>query len=290
MEKAGTFLSTDGMVPLDDSGRSFHLPVNPKGTLVGYARVSTDMQAEEGISMKVQDTQIRDYAHTKGREIKTICYDFALSAKDDNRPGLTFARQALAKGDVFLVTNLSRLSRNTKDAITIKEELQDRRVSLVILDLNIDTTDAIGSAMFEIYSTMVSLERKQIGNKVSSAMKTHAASGHMNPRPPYGYRWVAKREALEPVEEEQAVIQFIRDLKTREPEMSCRAIARALNEHPEFPRRGLKEWSVVPVQNIMERHEIPFDSHRKKKGGTLWRPPARPDGDIERSLESTLDD
>jgi site-specific DNA recombinase len=270
-----TTLSTDGMISLDDSGRSFHLPVNPKGTLVGYARVSTDMQAQEGISMPVQDKQIRDYAQTKGREIKTICYDFARSGKDDNRPGLTFARQILAKGDVFLVTNLSRLSRNTKDAITIKEELQDRRVSLVILDLNIDTTDAIGSAMFEIYSTMVSLERKQIGNKVSSAMKTHAASGNMNPRPPYGYRWVAKKQALEPVEEEQEVIRFIRELKEKDPEMSCRAVARALNEHPEFPRRGLKEWSVVPVQNIMERHGIPYDRRvERKREGTTWRPKA----------------
>ena len=273
MEKVATSLSTEGMIALDDTGRSFHLPINPKGTLVGYARVSTDMQAEEGISMTVQDKQIRDYAQTKGRELKTICYDFALSGKDDNRPGLTFARQVLSRGDVFLVTNLSRLSRNTKDAITIKEELQDRRVSLVILDLNIDTTDAIGSAMFEIYSTMVSLERKQIGNKVSSAMKTHAASGNMNPRPPYGYRWVAKKQALEPVDEEQAVIGFIRELKEREPEMSCRAVARALNEHPEFPRRGLKEWSVVPVQHIMERHGIQYERRvERKKEGPPWRP------------------
>jgi site-specific DNA recombinase len=268
-------LTTEGMVPLDDTKQSYHLPINPKGTLVGYARVSTDIQAEEGISMKVQDTQIREYAASKGREIKTICYDFARSGKDDHRPGLTYARQVLSRGDVFLVTNLSRLSRNTKDAITIKEELQDRRVSLVILDLNIDTTDAIGSAMFEIYSTMVSLERKQIGNKVSSAMKTHAASGNMNPRPPYGYRWVAKKQALEVVEEEQAVIGFIRELKEREPEMSCRAVARALNEHPEFPRRGLKEWSVVPVQHIMERHGIPYNRRVERvKEGTTWRPRA----------------
>ena len=270
---------TKSMIPLDDTEQSYHLPLNPKGTLVGYARVSTDIQAEEGISMQVQNTQIREYALAKGRELKTICYDFARSGKDDQRPGLAYARQVLAKGDVFLVTNLSRLSRNTKDAITIKEELQDRRVSLVILDLNIDTTDAIGSAMFEIYSTMVSLERKQIGNKVSSAMKTHAASGNMNPRPQYGYKWVAKKQALEPVDEEQAVIGFIRELKKREPEMSCRAVARTLNEHPEFPRRGLKEWSVVPVQNIMERHGIEYEKRvERKKEGTTWRPKAEGEG------------
>ena len=270
---------TKSMIPLDDTEQSYHLPLNPKGTLVGYARVSTDIQAEEGISMQVQNTQIREYALAKGRELKTICYDFARSGKDDQRPGLAYARQVLSRGDVFLVTNLSRLSRNTKDAITIKEELQDRRVSLVILDLNIDTTDAIGSAMFEIYSTMVSLERKQIGNKVSSAMKTHAASGNMNPRPPYGYKWVAKKQALEPVDEEQAVIGFIRELKEREPEMSCRAVARALNEHPEFPRRGLKEWSVVPVQNIMERHGIEYEKRvERKKEGTTWRPKAEGEG------------
>jgi hypothetical protein len=46
-----------------------------------------------------------------------------------------------------------------------------------------------------------------------------------------------------------------------------------LNEHPEFPRRGLKEWSVVPVQNIMERHGNPYDRRvERAKEGTTWKP------------------
>jgi site-specific DNA recombinase len=173
------------------------------------------------------------------------------------------------------VANISRFSRNTKDAVTIKEEFEDKRVAMAILDMNIDTSTSIGTAMFEVYIAMVSLERRQIADKISKSMKSHAETGKMNPRPPYGYRWVAKKQALEPVPEEQAVIQFIRDLKEKEPEMSCRAVARALNDHPEFPRRGLKEWSVVPVQNIMERHGIPYERRvEKKKEGTTWRPSA----------------
>lgn len=265
-------ISTEGMISLDESLRSYYLPINATGTLVGYARISTEMQINNSHSMDAQDRQIRDYAASKGRTIKTICYDFAQSGKDDNRPGLTFARQVLRRGDVFLVTNLSRLSRNTKDAITIKEDFQERKVALVILDLNIDTTDAIGTAMFEIYSTMVSLERKQIANKVSSAMKTHAASGNMNPCPPYGYKWVGKKEPLVPVPEEQACIAFIRQLKQDDPDMSCLAITRILDSHPEFPRRGRTSWTVTHLQNIMERHDIPFKTKRKKGEGTFWKP------------------
>ena len=234
-------ISTEGMISLDESLRSYYLPINATGTLVGYARISTEMQINNSHSMDAQDRQIRDYAASKGRTIKTICYDFAQSGKDDNRPGLTFARQVLRRGDVFL-------------------------------DLNIDTTDAIGTAMFEIYSTMVSLERKQIANKVSSAMKTHAASGNMNPCPPYGYKWVGKKEPLVPVPEEQACIAFIRQLKQDDPDMSCLAITRILDSHPEFPRRGRTSWTVTHLQNIMERHDIPFKTKRKKGEGTFWKP------------------
>ena len=55
---------------------------------VGYVRVSTDEQAERGISLEAQAEKIRAMALVQGAELSEIIVESGESAKGLNRPGM----------------------------------------------------------------------------------------------------------------------------------------------------------------------------------------------------------
>jgi DNA invertase Pin-like site-specific DNA recombinase len=86
--------------------------------VIGYVRVSTREQEQNGISLDAQSALLREYAHQQSMELVGICED-AQSAYDQHsskRPGL---REALSRsafeGLPILVVSIDRLSRSIKD-------------------------------------------------------------------------------------------------------------------------------------------------------------------------------
>ena len=55
---------------------------------VGYARVSTDKQSDQGISLEAQTEKIRAMAMVQGAELVHVIRDGGESAKTLHRPGL----------------------------------------------------------------------------------------------------------------------------------------------------------------------------------------------------------
>ncbi len=55
---------------------------------IGYARVSTDEQAREGVSLEVQVARIRAYAQAKELELADVLTDEGISGKTLERPAL----------------------------------------------------------------------------------------------------------------------------------------------------------------------------------------------------------
>jgi site-specific DNA recombinase len=90
---------------------------------VGYVLVSTDRQADRGVSLEAQAAQIRAMATVRGCEIDEMIVDAGESAKDLNRPG---AQRLLAlvdggKVDAVIVAKLDRLTRSVKDLCGLLE-------------------------------------------------------------------------------------------------------------------------------------------------------------------------
>src|ERR671923_2832950 len=58
--------------------------------LVGYLRVSTDRQAEEGLGLEVQEQAIRQWAQAHGHELVALTRDEGISGSNglDTRVGL----------------------------------------------------------------------------------------------------------------------------------------------------------------------------------------------------------
>jgi hypothetical protein len=83
---------------------------------IGYARVSTEEQSQQGVSLSNQVQKIQAYCMAKDWEMIAVIRDEGYSGKDLNRPGV----QEIIKGcrkrafDVVVTMKLDRLTRSVK--------------------------------------------------------------------------------------------------------------------------------------------------------------------------------
>lgn len=84
---------------------------------IAYVRVSTDKQAEKGVSLEAQRAKLAAYADLYDLDVVEVVVDAGVSAKTLQRPGLTRALDMLRKGaaDALLVVKLDRLTRSVRD-------------------------------------------------------------------------------------------------------------------------------------------------------------------------------
>src|ERR1035438_8181778 len=84
---------------------------------IGYVRVSTGQQAEEGVSLAAQAEKVRAMAIVQGAELVEVIVDGGESAKSMKRPGLKRVLDMVDAGKVqaVIVGKLDRLTRSVKD-------------------------------------------------------------------------------------------------------------------------------------------------------------------------------
>src|SRR6202051_1949865 len=113
-------------------------------TTVGYVRVSTDKQAERGISLEAQAEKIRAMALVQGAELGEIIIESGESAKSLNRPGMTKLLAQVDAGQVraVIVAKLDRLTRSVKDLCELLELFERRGVALISVAESLDTGSA----------------------------------------------------------------------------------------------------------------------------------------------------
>src|SRR6266850_5433590 len=89
----------------------------PETRTVVYVRVSTDKQAEKGVSLDAQQAKAKAYAELYDLDIVDVVIDAGLSAKTLARPGLERALGMLkaGKAEALLVVKLDRLTRSVAD-------------------------------------------------------------------------------------------------------------------------------------------------------------------------------
>lgn len=181
-------------------------------------------------TLETQLSRCLAYCEASDYELVARHHDEMLSgARSDNRPGLEAAIVAAVQHKAVLVVySLSRLARNTKDAIEIADRLAAGGAHLAMLDMQIDTASPIGRCFFTILAALDQLERERTAERTSDAMLRLQASGHrMSKEPPYGWAISpTSPDRLTRIPAEQAVIAWIVQLRT--DGLGLRAIARKL--------------------------------------------------------------
>ena len=227
---------------------------------IGYIRVSTAGQAEEGVSLDAQEAKIKAWAEANGAAAVRIFRDEAISGKRaDNRPGLQAALEAVSAGDALVSYSLSRLSRSTRDTLDIAEELQQRGADLVSLTEKIDTTSAAGKMIFRLLAVLAEFERDQISDRTKSALQYKRANGEKTGGDiPFGYK--ARAGRLYPNPKEQRAVREI--LARRGRGQSLRTICRGLEEGGHKRKNGGRTWDPRIVADILKREASPEGSHK----------------------------
>lgn len=217
---------------------------------IGYVRVSTDGQAQDGVSLDAQEAKLRAWAELNGAESVSIFVDAISGKRADNRPGLQEALNAVGKGDALIVYSLSRLARSTKDTIAIAEALDKKGADLVSMAEKIDTTTAAGKMVFRMLAVLSEFERDQISERTRLALDHKRACGEKTGGDvPYGYR--LEDGHLVPDAGEQKAIALIRRLHAAGN--SLRQIARELEARGYRTKTGRTHWHPQSVKQIIER-------------------------------------
>jgi len=212
---------------------------------VGYCRVSTTTQAEEGVSLDAQRERIAAWCQAHGHELAAVHTDAGLSGKRaDNRPALQAAlTDACRQKAALVVYSLSRLARSVPDAYTIAGRLDKAGASLVLLTESVDTTTAAGRMFFGMLAVLAAFERDLTAERTASALAHKRDEGQrISGLAPFGYRFDGGTVIAD--EGERVVLDRIHKLRKRG--LSLRAIAAALNSEG-VPARGRK-WHLRSVQ------------------------------------------
>jgi site-specific DNA recombinase len=219
-----------------------------------YTRYSPRPDDVEVNSIGVQTAKLEAWCKAKGHEIIARYDDQALSGGTMERPGLKLALDHVTeyKG-VLCCASLSRLARNTRDALAIADRLAKAGAGLVLLDLDLDTTSPMGRCVFTILSAVAELERNQIRQRTSETMHKLRRDGRrMSGRPPYGWRVDPENpRRLLPAEEEREVLGWLLKTRTEQPDLTWGQLCELVNEAGVMFRG--EPWQRTTLRRIVER-------------------------------------
>ncbi|MBP6260879.1 MAG: recombinase family protein [Chromatiaceae bacterium] len=206
---------------------------------IAYIRVSTDKQADAGVSLEAQQAKAEAYASLYDLELVAVIVDAGESAKTLDRPGLTRALAMLAKGeaDALLVAKLDRLTRSVVDlGSLIDRYFAPGKAALLSVSENIDTRSAAGRLVLNILASVSQWEREAIGERTRDAMRHMKALGeYTGGNAPYGFTLEAGALVADPFE--QDVIAQAREL--RASGLALAKVAHALDSRGIQARSGL---------------------------------------------------
>jgi len=218
---------------------------------IGYVRVSTEDQANGGVSLDAQRAKVEAWADLNGYELVDIHTDAGISGKRaDNRPGLQDALKDIGKGEALVVYSLSRLARSTRDTLDIADQLDKRGADLVSISEKIDTTTAAGKMVFRMLAVLNEFERDQVSERTRTALQYKRSRGEKTGGDvPYGYDLVDGR--LVKNRREQKAIRLIGELRAKG--YSLRAIGKELEAKGYRTKRGKATWNPKTVSTILKR-------------------------------------
>lgn len=217
--------------------------------VVGYIRVSTDKQADSGISLDAQKTKIRQYAELYDLDLVAIIEDAGVSAKSLDRAGLRSALSMLEKGqaDALLVVKLDRLTRSVRDLGELVERYFASRFSLLSLSDSIDTRTAAGRLVLNVLTSVAQWEREATGERTRDAMAHKKAKGEFTGgQAPYGFS--NENGVLVQNEAEQGVLAVVAELKAAG--LSLRGIVAELDRAGIVSRSG-KAFGVTQIARMV---------------------------------------
>jgi DNA invertase Pin-like site-specific DNA recombinase len=145
------------------------------GTLIGYARCSTDEQ-----DLTVQ----RQRPAELGVDADPIYLDHGLTGTKRARPGLDQALAAVRSGDTLVVPKMDRLARSVPDARAKGESLAERGIALSLRGQVCNPADPMGKMFFNILATFAEFEVDLLRMRTREGTAVARAKGKLHGKQP----------------------------------------------------------------------------------------------------------
>lgn len=232
--------------------------LNTPTRVVGYIRVSTEGQADGGVSLDAQRAKLTAYCAALDLVLVAVEADAGLSAKSLERPALQRALGMLRDGqaDALLVVKLDRLTRSVRDLGTLVEDyFAAGRWSLLSVADSIDTRSAAGRLVLNVLASVAQWEREATAERTRDALAHLRAEGVQLGGAALGWQHTeavdaAGRRVVAVVEDEAATVARILALKAEG--RSVRAIAEDLAAEGRRTKAGGR-WHPTTVQRVIAR-------------------------------------
>lgn len=146
--------------------------------IYGYARCSTD-NTKQDITRQTRELK------SLGVDEANIYFEYASGTKVD-REQLKRLMDRVDEGDTIVATEVSRITRSTKQLCEVIEFSKERKVKLNLGNFVVDCTkqlDPMTEGMLKMMGVFSELERNMISERVKSGMKNAIAKGKVVGRP-----------------------------------------------------------------------------------------------------------
>lgn len=216
--------------------------------VIGYTRVSSREQADEGASLEAQYAKLRAYCELYDLELVRVYSDPGFSAKTLRRPSLQQALAQLQNTPGLVVTKMDRLTRRVRDWAFLIEEYFENGCVLHSVNEHIDTRTATGRMVLNILMSVNQWERETIGERTQEVLQHKKANGQRVGRVPFGQRISSDGIHLEDDPAEQ---RALRDLLHLRRNHGIRQTAELLNLRG-LTNRG-RPWTRSAVDRLGRR-------------------------------------
>lgn len=214
--------------------------VPPKA--IGYVRVSTKDQGENGYSLAAQREEIEKYCAAHNLDLLAVIPDVMSGKKTDKLYGRAAALAAIKAriADVLVLRDFDRATRDAYDGLGLQREAKDEGWRIVTTKG--EDTDTIGDFELTMKLAFAQEERKRISERTKAGI---ARALRENPDKPWGRRSTIPRNTV------QRIVRL-----RMQDSMSAKAIAAELTKDGVPTPGGGKRWAHSTVRGVLAREGV----------------------------------
>ena len=243
--------------------------VAPENTLHIYTRVSTAVQADEGMSLDFQ-AEI-GVKRAKDLGFKHILWNEGGKSSNheeiDKRPILSQVYNKILSGEIkhLFVYDQSRLSRNDGVSSAFRVACNRNGVTLYTKDGTYDLSNSTDQFMKKIMDAVAELDNAQRAERSRLGKLARVKQGHwLGGPPPFGYS-VDKKHLVVNKDEAEWVKRIFTEYANQTPTIDIKVL---LDSNGVKPRRGGKGWAIGSIQALLRNtHYLGFWEFNDKRSG-----------------------